>query len=1055
MGTLSRLIKNIWVKRINFLFAFGLLTGCFAGLTAQVTVNNTFTAQQLIEDKLIGTNSGIEAFNFQFNGMDANLVTIQAGFFQNGGVIGTQSGIILATGDADLAEEANNSDNAGDNVFVFYQDPDLNSIASNTTNDAAVLEFDFIPEGNLLSFNYAFASEEYNEYVNDIYNDVFGFFLTGPDGNTINIAIAANDDVVSINNVNNGSNSSQYNDNDFGDYNGNPPFPNFQYDGFTDLLTATAPVICGDTFHIKLAIADVGDHIFDSAVFLEEGSFGTNFPVTMELDIFSNGDPEILYEECGFGELVFTRIADKDFDTWIYFGFNEGSTATNGVDYTLVPDSLLFPAGDSVTTFPIAGIPDDIIEGLEVAIFNITNTLSFCGLTEINSPPVAFSIQEAPLISMTTFDTIICADETIVLNPQPTNGYGDYNFLWNNGDTTSSIVASESGVYSVTVGDSCGIVSIVDSFMVTIGYPPILVDAGIDDTSHFCNDTLYLNGSISGGNGVYNFYWATEDDTIKNMLSGIAIVDQADFGTYSLVVTDGCNTATLDQVTLFYGDTPFEIDAGINDTAHSCLDTLFLNGDVSGGFGDVTYYWVSGTDTIFDILDGISQTNLSEDLPYSFIAQDECESIIEDQVLLKYDPTPLIVDAGGDNNTLSCKTPLTLLGNIVEPGAGDFESTEWIDLNLDSVIYDQGLFYQTLISETTIIVLKVVDVCGLVGTDTITLSYDPPPLILDAGPDLTAVHCQDTLTLSALVEGGTGGNIFTWINNGDTLSTDSTFSVNITEFQLYELYVTDQCDQEELDFVLLNFEPEPINPTILQEGGICFGNELVYTSEPSGGAAPYTYKWNDEPPGTNNQLIFIVDSSAFFNLEITDICGTKADTSVTFEVEHITAKGAFNYTDVASVIQLINDSDPPGLEYLWDFGDNTSSTEFEPTHEYLDSEDHVITLTVTTDRGCEETFELIYKTTSKIYIPNAFTPDGNGTNDYISIQGDNIKTVKMQIFDRWGKQVYELNSTEDKWYGDHQKKGDDLTSSVYNYVVEWTDNRNSSFRKTGSILMLK
>jgi len=1033
-----------------------VLLGGFGNLSSQITVTNTMTVEELIVDKLIGEESGIEAFNFEFNGLPADMVTIQAGYFQNGSsVLGTPSGLILATGDVELAEEVNNSDGGGgDIIFGFYQDPDLNGIASGSTNDAAVVEFDFIPEGNTLSFNYVFASEEYNEYVNQGFNDVFGFFLAGPDGNTINIAIASDGDVVSIDNVNKNSNSGQYNDNDFGDFNPNPsPFPNFQYDGFTTLLTATAPVICGDTFHIKLAIADVGDFAWASAVFLEEGSFGTNFPVTMELDIFTNGDPLILYEECGAGQLIFERTADKDFDTWIYFGFNDASTATNGVDYSLVPDSLLFPAGDSIITFPIAGIPDGIIEGLEVAIFNITNSLSFCGLTEINSPPVAFNIIEAPLISMTTFDTVICAGKTIVLDPQPFNGYGDYNYLWSNGDTISAVLATETGVYSVTIGDSCGIVSVVDSFDVTIGYPPLIADAGMDDTVHFCTDTLYLNGVISGGDGNYNFYWASETDTIYNQLSGIAIIDPADMGTYSLVVTDGCLTDTVDQVTLFYGDVPFDVNAGIDDTAYSCLDTLFLDGTVSGGFGDVIYYWVSGTDTIFNELTGISVFDLNEDVLYNLIAQDECDFSLVDQVLFIHNPTPLEVDAGNSDIAVTCKESMTLFGEILEIGAGENESMQWINVNADSVISDQVNFHQVFITETTLFEFQVVDVCGTVAFDTVTIFYDPPPLILDGGPDLTAVHCKDTLNLLASAIGGTGGNEWSWINNGDTLSIDSTVSATITEFQLYEVYVNDQCGLSASDFVFLNFELEPIEPIIIQEGGICFGLELVYTAVPEGGAEPYTYQWNNDLPGSVNQLVFLVDSSAFFDLEVTDFCGTKADTSVVFEVEHPIAKGDFNYTDGDLVVQFINTSEPPGLSYNWDFGDNTSSIEFEPAHIYNDDQDHVIVLTVTTDRGCEDSYELIYKGVSKIFIPNAFTP--SGVNNYISIQGENIKTVKMQIFDRWGKQVYQLNSMEERWYGDHQNRDGELSSSVYNYVVEWTDNRNNSFSKTGSILMLK
>jgi gliding motility-associated-like protein len=215
------------------------------------------------------------------------------------------------------------------------------------------------------------------------------------------------------------------------------------------------------------------------------------------------------------------------------------------------------------------------------------------------------------------------------------------------------------------------------------------------------------------------------------------------------------------------------------------------------------------------------------------------------------------------------------------------------------------------------------------------------------------------------------------------------------------------------------------------------------------------YQWNGSPQGDINSLIFTADSSTFFDLQITDFCGTQADTSVSFVVERPVAVAAYEYIEEELVIQLFNASEPEILNYLWDFGDNTTSIEFEPIHLYNDYDDHVIILTVSTDRGCVDEYELIYKAPSSVFIPNAFTPDGNDPNNYISVRGYNIKTVKMQIFDRWGKQVYEINSPDERWYGESQKNNKGLTTSVYNYVIEWTDYRDDSFRKTGSILLIR
>ncbi|MEJ2201922.1 MAG: choice-of-anchor L domain-containing protein, partial [Desulfuromonadaceae bacterium] len=142
-----------------------------------------------------------------------------------------------------------------------------------STYDATILSFDFVSYSDSAYFNYMFVSDEYTEYVASQYHYVFAFFFNGS-----NIALLPNGTPVTINNVNNGSNSSYYNDND-----SNGAFP-FEYDGFTDMLTASITnLIAGQTYSITLAIADAGDSILDSGVFLQAGSFS---------DVIISGVPE-------------------------------------------------------------------------------------------------------------------------------------------------------------------------------------------------------------------------------------------------------------------------------------------------------------------------------------------------------------------------------------------------------------------------------------------------------------------------------------------------------------------------------------------------------------------------------------------------------------------------------------------------------------------------------------------------------------------------------------------------------------------------------------------
>ena len=232
-----------------------------------VTLTGKTTDANKLRDTLLG--SGITPIG------DASFVgsADSAGYWTDG----TLSGIILTCGDAEYAAGPNTGD--GDSGYASGSgDPDLDAQlagqTANKTTDTCYLKFDFQSTGGDLYFNYVFASEEYNEYSNSPYNDVFAFFLDGT-----NVAlIPGTTTPVSINNVNGGKplgtnpQNAQY-------YNNNDPSDKGQfltwvgYDGFTDVLSVQVKGLSAGTHTIKLAVADVGDQILDSAVFIQGGTF--------------------------------------------------------------------------------------------------------------------------------------------------------------------------------------------------------------------------------------------------------------------------------------------------------------------------------------------------------------------------------------------------------------------------------------------------------------------------------------------------------------------------------------------------------------------------------------------------------------------------------------------------------------------------------------------------------------------------------------------------------------------------------------------------------------
>ena len=240
------------------------------------TLTPTALAQSLV-------GAGVAIKNVKYTGA----LRAAGTFTSSANVLGFTSGIVLSSGSARNVAGMN----CEDGMSVDNGEPgdvDLNTIvgAGNTTNDAAVLEFDFVPTSSTISFQYVFGSEEYPDFVG-AFNDVFGFFLTAPDGTPVNLALIPGTNLpVSINDVNDGNTTvtppiaptnPQFYVNNQVQFSATGPLPpvDTELNGLTTVLGAQATVTPGLTYHIKLAVADANDFALDSNVFVQAGSLSS------------------------------------------------------------------------------------------------------------------------------------------------------------------------------------------------------------------------------------------------------------------------------------------------------------------------------------------------------------------------------------------------------------------------------------------------------------------------------------------------------------------------------------------------------------------------------------------------------------------------------------------------------------------------------------------------------------------------------------------------------------------------------------------------------------
>lgn len=444
---------------------FSMLIFISINANSQLALNNTLTPQQLINNVFAGY--GVTISNITFTG---NLQAISR--FTNGTntTIGLNGGIVLSTGKAIDCVGPNSVGNITTNNSTG-SDPDLAAQVSATLHDAAAFEFDFIPLSDTIKFRYVFSSDEYHEFANSTFNDVFGFFISGPNplGGTYaaqNIAYIPNTTTpVTINNINNGTanngpcmNCSYFISNTSG--------MTIQYDGITVILTAWAKVTPCQTYHFKIAIADAGDSSYDSAVFLEENSFSTN-AVTVS-SVYSNTSAiQACVEGCNDLNIKLTIPKKMPTNTYIKVDTMWG-TATNGVDFPLLPDTVIVPPNSNFAYMKVQPFPDNQLEGTEY--FNIVFKTSPCTIDTFKVKIMDYF----PIVINSCADTMVCED-TALLYSTPINGIPPYNYSWspaasltNPNQLNTKAFPTVTTNYILTVTDSTKCPAAKDTIKVTV-----------------------------------------------------------------------------------------------------------------------------------------------------------------------------------------------------------------------------------------------------------------------------------------------------------------------------------------------------------------------------------------------------------------------------------------------------------------------------------------------------------------------------------------------------------------------------------------------------------
>ena len=698
-------------------------------------------------------------------------------------------------------------------------------------------------------------------------------------------------------------------------------------------------------------------------------------------------------------------------------------------------------------------------------------------------------------------DTTICFGDSVVIGGNPT-AIGGTIYAWTPANLIVDPSVSNPNVfpsvtttfYVTTTNDTC---SGLDSVIVNVNLLPI-IDAG-NDVQICIGDSAQL--LATGGVG---YLWTPSttltDDTIANPMAF-----PTDTTEYIVNAIDINGCASSDTVSVIVNPLPSAF-AG-NDVAICFGDTTTLTAT-----GGLNYSW-SPTDSLSNPLNDITQAFPIITTEYIVTVTDTNGCIQSDSIVVTVNELPIgdavadVTICNGDSTQLNATggdtyvwTPITDLSdpNIADPWATSIVTTNYsvliTDINgcmdTDTVLVtvnnlpnisagsdiqicigdttqllvtggdtylwtpETGLSNDTssnptvTINDTTEYIVTGTDINGCINSDTISVIINPFPNV-SAGNDIN-ICIGETTQLTA-----TGGESYNW-TNGLFLDDNLIFNPNATPDTTMEFIVTvtDSNTCINTDSVIVSvFIIEAIS-----DQSICLEDSVQLDVFGSIGNA---YTWTPSTylsdPNIANPYSTAQEDIIYY-VSVSDVQGCSDQDSVVITVLSIPTASFTPEIEAGceGVVVKFTNTSIDGFSFDWLFGDGGTTTDESPTYAFPYGEDFTATLTVTNTNGCidNSTFSgtaLDFDDYFDIFIPNVFTPNGDGENDIFAVEvaGELNKCSDLKIYNRWGQIIFISTGGNTKWDG-HTNVGQAVPEGTYFFVVEI-----NGIMKSGSVAVFR
>ena len=348
--------------------------------------------------------------------------------------------------------------------------------------------------------------------------------------------------------------------------------------------------------------------------------------------------------------------------------------------------------------------------------------------------------------------------------------------------------------------------------------------------------------------------------------------------------------------------------------------------------------------------------------------------------------------------------------------------------------------------------VTVSDICfnSTKKTDTvIVMKYQP--LQLASLANITEICPYLPTKITANPSDGAGFYKYAWSDGQKIVDVNQTANIKPPKTTFYTLTVTDRCGQKISKSFLYTITSPPLITHISPDTTICMGDSAILIAGATGGYGKYTYKWKPSNDTTSSIVVKPTSSSEYF-VFVGDACKTFTvrDTANVFVSKPPVSFKYVGTPIIDDTINFINES-PKYPKYSWDFGNGTRSNERDPSLSYSDSSVYNVVLTIQDSIGCKNSdsakIQIYYP--YSLYVPNSFTPNGDGLNDYFMPIMKSVVTVDFTIYDRWGEIIYYSTELRPRWDGTY--KGVPVSNDTYTYKIQVVNVLEELKTYTGSV----